>query len=74
MPLTPQQLLDDAERAYHLLMTGKSSRVVVDGNNGTRIEFTATNKVQLYNYIQQLRLQVNGSPPTPDNSPAGFIF
>ena len=73
MPLTLQQKLEQAEAAYHLLQTGKSARVVVDGNGGTRVEFTAANRAGLYAYIQDLRSQIN-PPATPNNSPAGFIF
>ena len=73
MPLTTQQKLDEAEAAYHALLTGKSARVVVDGNNGTRVEYTAADKAKLYAYIIDLRSQLT-PPTTPNNSPAGFIF
>lgn len=73
MPLSLQQKLDQAETAYHALQLGKSARVVVDGNNGTRVEYTAANRPALYSYIQTLRAQLN-PPSTPTNGPAGFIF
>lgn len=70
--VTLQQKLEDAQKAYHLLNTGKMARVVVD-QNGERVEFTATNRTALYNYIQQLEQQVNASR-TINNKPARFLF
>ena len=70
--LTLQQKLDEAEAAYHNLMTGNMARVVVD-QNGERVEFTATNASRLYQYIEQLKALIN--PPTVNpNRPVGFIF
>lgn len=70
--VTLQQKLEDAQKAYHLLNTGKMARVVVD-QNGERVEFTATNRTALYNYIQQLEQQVNASRAI-NNKPARFLF
>lgn len=46
--------LKEAQAAYHSLMTGTQARVIVD-QNGERVEFTATSKVNLYNYILNLQ-------------------
>lgn len=72
---TPQQLLTDAEAAYHKLQTGVSPRVVVDVD-GSRVEFAPANLSKLYSYIQDLRAQVNvanGVAPAV-LGPATFIF
>lgn len=58
--LTPEQRLmyekqlREAQAAYHSLLTGTSARVIVD-QNGERVEFTATSKTNLYNYILSLQ-------------------
>lgn len=70
--LNIQQQLDEARQAYHQLATGRLARVFVD-QNGERVEFTATNRVALYNYIQQLELQL-ATPSRGSNGPAGFLF
>lgn len=49
-----KQKLEEAEEAYHDLMTGRSVRVLVD-QNGERIEYQSSNRNQLALYIQQLR-------------------
>lgn len=74
MPHPLQPKLDQAEAAYHLLQLGKSARVVVDGNNGTRVEYTAANRAGLYAYILDLRSQIAPVPVTPAHGPIGFIF
>lgn len=74
---TTQQLLQEAEKAYHELMTGRSARVIVDGGTGERVEFTAANANKLYVYIQDLRQRLaaaNGLLTSPNNGPAGFTF
>ena len=50
---TQQELLAQAQQAYHDLMTGKSARVVVD-QNGERVEFTSINAERLRAYIVEL--------------------
>lgn len=75
-PLTPEQLqtqLADARAAYHALMTGTMARVVVD-QNGERVEFTATNRSALYQYIQQLEAKLCPPATSRPNAPAGFLF
>lgn len=71
-----QLMLDQARTAYHQLQMGLSARVVVDGGDGSRVEYTAANKTALYNYIQLLDAQLNptaaGTPPL--NGPAQFFF
>lgn len=61
---TTQELLIQAEQAYHLLMTGKSPRVVVD-QNGERVEFTVASSTKLLQYIQRLRNQIAGTTTAP---------
>lgn len=75
--MTLQEKLADARAAYHKLMTGTSARVVVDGADGSRLEFTAANKVALYGYIKELESQLAllvGIPATLTNGPARFVF
>lgn len=74
--MTLQEQLDDARVAYHALLTGKSARVVVDGSDGSRLEFTAARKTDLYNYIRDLESQLglNTTPAFVNNGPAGFVF
>lgn len=55
---TNAELLEDAKKAYHNLVTGKSPREVVD-QNGERVSFTAANKASLAQYIQSLESLVN---------------
>lgn len=71
---TTQELLDEARTAYHKLQTGILARVVVD-QNGERVEFTAANRQDLYDYIQRLEglLGTPGVVP-PNIGPAGFFF
>lgn len=52
-----EQRLAEAERSQHLLLTGKSARVLVD-QNGERMEFTAINAYRLAAYIQDLKRQL----------------
>lgn len=68
-------LLAEARTAYHALMTGTSARVVVD-QNGERVEFTAANKQNLYNYIVDLERQLAPAVPNPmaAHYPATFLF
>jgi hypothetical protein len=69
-------LLSEARLAYHALMTGTSARVVVD-QNGERVEFTAANKQNLYNYILELEGQLSGptvANPMAQHYPATFLF
>ena len=53
--MTNAEQLDQAQAAYHSLMTGVSARVVVD-QNGERVEFTSINIAALRAYIAQLQL------------------
>lgn len=75
--MTLTQKLEDARAAYHKLMTGTSARVIVDGGDGSRLEFTAANKQSLYNYIKELESQLGvstGSTSYLTNGPARFVF
>lgn len=73
MALTVQQRLDEANAAYHALMTGTSPRVVVD-QNGERVEFTKADAQLLYAYIKKLEAQVTPTTPVVYPGPARFIF
>lgn len=75
--MTLQEQLKDAQAAYHELLTGRSARVVVDGGDGSRIEYTAANRQALYNYILELQTKLNQTSTAPvafNNGPAGFVF
>ena len=76
MPLmTIEQKLEEARAAYHDLMTGKSARVVVDGGNSERVEFTSVNRASLYAYIRELEAQLPNAPtPSVSYAPAHFTF
>lgn len=69
---TLAEKIRDAEQAYHSLQTGTMPRVVVD-QNGQRVEFTATNKAALYQYIADLKSQVPNAD-LPFSGPAQFLF
>ncbi len=74
IPLTVEQKLDEAKLAYHQLNTGTMARVVVD-QSGQRVEFTAANKANLYQYIQDLSAQLGVGTSVPlNNGPARFVF
>lgn len=64
-----------AENAYHSLMVGTMARVFVD-QNGERVEFTATNRSQLYAYIAELKsLLPSASGGTPRyGRPIRYLF
>ena len=76
--MTLEENLADAKAAYHNLLTGKSARVVVDGADGSRVEFTAANRNSLYSYIKELESKLGltspASPSFVNNGPAGFVF
>jgi hypothetical protein len=61
--------LNEARNALHLLVIGKSARVVVD-QNGERVEFTAANRAALEAYISALEGGLDRRPA----GPIGFIF
>lgn len=80
MVLTPEREAEiraqiaDANKAYHNLLTGTMARVLVD-QNGERVEFTATNRDNLYRYIQQLNAMLpSACAPVTVLGPARFIF
>lgn len=57
MAATLQQLLSEAEAAYHSLQLGKSA-VEVRDSNGESVRFTAANASRLKSYIADLKAQV----------------
>jgi hypothetical protein len=66
--------LADARSAYHSLMTGTATRVIVD-QNGERVEFQAANRGNLANYIVALEAQLAVTPAASRVlGPARFIF
>lgn len=71
MALTTEQKLDDAEKAYHDLLTGRALRVVVD-RNGERVEFTAANRQMLKAYIDELRTALGLN--STSGGPLQFLF
>lgn len=56
--------LADAEKQYHLLVTGNKARVVVD-ENGERVEYTTANATRLQAYIVRLTNQINSTSSGP---------
>ena len=70
--MTLQQKLDEAEAAYHALLTGTQPKVVVD-QNGERVEYTSANATRLYLYIQQLKAQITPSTAAV-NRPLNVFF
>lgn len=72
---TTQQLYDEARSAYHSLQTGTLALVVVDGQDGTRVEYNKVNVSALYDYIQQLAALLPVNPlAAARGGPAQFIF
>lgn len=57
--MTLAEKLQQAESAYHKLVTGTQARVVVD-QNGERVEFTAANAARLRMYIEELKAEAQG--------------
>ena len=57
--------LEEAEKAYHQLMTGQMAVVVVD-QNGERVEYARSNAYRLRAYIAELKAEIarlEGTPP-----------
>lgn len=70
-----QSLLTEARHAYHMLMTGQSAKVIVDGIDGTRVEFTSINRAALYQYIADLERQLAPASVVPSAlRPMRFTF
>lgn len=59
--MTLQEKLDQAESAYHQLMTGQKAVVFVD-QNGERIEYNRVSAGRLQQYINDLKSQIYGTP------------
>jgi hypothetical protein len=70
--MTKAEMLAQARVAYHQLHTGGMPRVVVD-QNGSRVEYAAANKQNLYGYIQALEAELGCATGIP-SGPARFIF
>lgn len=54
---TLPDLLTEAQKAYHQLMTGKAVRKWVD-QNGEQMEYSRANIAQLSSYIAQLKADI----------------
>ena len=74
-PIKINEQLQQAQAAYHALLTGQQARVIVD-QNGERVEFTAANSRSLYNYICQLQnmLAQGNCNFAVAARPMGFLF
>lgn len=59
MPLSDQQLLDDARDKYHKLLTGRSAVEVDMGTHRTK--FHPADADKLHTYIQQLEDKIGGA-------------
>ncbi len=72
---TCQQRLEQAQDAYHALLTGGQARQVID-SNGDQVQFTAANQASLVTYIQQLQALCGDctSVTRRHAGPIGFIF
>jgi len=71
-----EKQLAEAQAAYHTLQVGGAARVIVD-QNGERVEFMASSKGNLYNYIMSLKAQLGQFSPACGGvplRPAGFVF
>lgn len=55
--MTLSEKLDDARKAYHELLVGRSARVFVD-QNGERVEYTSANRAALAIYIRELEAEI----------------
>lgn len=69
--MTLQQRLEQAENAYHRLMTGTAT-VEIKKDNRTVTYYRATAH-QLKNYIDELRVQLNGNKSSRRRPPMGVI-
>lgn len=56
-------MLEDAEKAYHLLMTGASVAEFRD-QNGETVKYTAISAPRLKAYIRDLRAELGVSMPS----------
>lgn len=75
-PCAPKKAkLDEAESAYHDLMTGRAVRVLVD-QNGERVEYQTSNRGALATYIEGLRRELADCEGRrhSSNGPLRFFF
>ncbi len=72
---TCQQRLEEAQDAYHALLTGGQARQIID-SNGDQVQFTSANQASLVTYIQQLQALCGDCTPVTraHTRPFGFIF
>lgn len=69
-----QAMLDEAEKAYHSLMTGTAVVEFTD-QNGDKVRFQQSNRQNLYMYIQTIRKALYPACATRNGSgPVGFLF
>lgn len=65
--------IEQAENAYHSLMTGQMAVVIVD-QNGEKVEFNKVSADKLYAYISSLKLQIPNAPVSPYAGPIRYFF
>ncbi len=71
--MTLAEQLRAAKQAYHDLMTGKSTRVVVD-SDGSRVEYGPANVDRLRAYVAELEAQVASGATTSRRRPIIPMF
>lgn len=69
--LTAQQRLEEAQKAYHQLLTGGGVQRVQD-QSGESITYTTANAGRLKAYIEELKLEVAGT--TVSRGPIRPVF
>lgn len=67
-----KSLLQEAQDAYHELVTG--SKAVKVERNGRKVEFTQTNIQDLRLYIQSLQDSIKATDGTNGRKPARVLF
>mgnify|MGYP005845626829 CR=1 FL=1 len=60
MALSLSARLDQAREQYHLLITGQSPSVYVDGGNGERVEYRPASVGRLAAYVAALERELAG--------------
>ncbi|WP_081714531.1 gpW family head-tail joining protein [Asticcacaulis sp. AC466] len=65
--------LNEAENAYHALMTG-AQVVRVQDQSGESVSYTVANASRLKGYIAELRAQIAGSSLTTRTGPIRPVF
>lgn len=61
MAIDLEKALEEAETAYHRLMTGQSA-VMFKDQNGETVQYSAISAQRLLGYIAQLKMQLGRGP------------